>query len=107
MFNVAVIARLPEYLLSLRAALTAEAVADWYRHLAPGGEAPRVDRYDAPGLHALNFVVHDILAGGINASTRLDPAAKGMAQMLMRFPIPVPAELAALLGGPAISIGDY
>lgn len=107
LFNVAVIARLPEYLPWLRAALTAEAVAEWYRHLAPGGEAPRVDRYDAPGLHALNFVVHDILAGGINASTRLDPAAKGMAQMLMRFPIPVPAELAALLGGPAISIGNY
>lgn len=107
LFNVAVIARKPEYLPWLRAALTAEAVADWYRHLAPGGKPPRVDRYDASGLHALNFVVHDTLAGGINASTRLDPAAKGMAQMLMRFPVPVPADLAAAIDRPALSSGDY
>lgn len=99
LFNVAVIAREPEYLPWLRRALTPEAVADWYRHLAPGNELPHVDRYDAPGLHALNFVVHDALAGGINASTRLDPAAKGMAQMLMRFPILVPPDLAARIAG--------
>lgn len=41
----------------------------------------------------------DALAGGINASTRLDPAAKGMAQMLMRFPILVPLDLAATIAG--------
>ena len=103
LFNVAVIARQPEYLPYLRAALTPEAVAEWYRHLGPDGQRPRVDRYDVPGFHALNFVVRDALAGGINASTRLDPAAKGMAQMLLRFPVPVPAALAAELGAAASS----
>ena len=103
LFNVAVIARRPDYLPYLRAALTPEAVADWYRHLGQAGTPPRVDRYDVPGFHALNFVLHDALAGGINASTRLDPAAKGMAQMLLRFPIPVPATLAAELGGAAVT----
>ncbi len=89
LFNVAVIAREPEYLPYLKAALTPEAIGEWYRHLGPDGEPPRVDSYDVPGLHALNFVIQDALTGGINASTQLDPAAKGMAQMLLRFPIPV------------------
>ena len=106
LFNVAVIARQPEFLPCLRAALTAESVSEWYRHLGPNGEPPRVDRYDVPGFHALNFVVHDALAGGINASTRLDPAAKGMAQMLLRFPIPVPAPLAAQLNADASPKGN-
>ena len=56
-----------------------------------------LDRYDLPGFHALNFVVHDSLAGGINRSPRLDAAAKGMAQQLLEFPIPVSASLAVSL----------
>ncbi|WP_150294146.1 acyclic terpene utilization AtuA family protein [Sphingobium estronivorans] len=98
LFNVAVIARRPEYLPWLRAALSAEAVSDWYRHLGQDGEAPRVDRFEVPGFHALNFVLHNALEGGINANTRLDPAAKGMAQMMLRFPVPLPVALAAELG---------
>jgi hypothetical protein len=100
LFNVAVIARRPEYLPWLRAALQPQAVGEWYRHLRAAG-APRVDRHEVPGFHALNLVVHDALEGGINASTQLDPAAKGMGQMLLRFPVSVPAELAAALGGRA------
>jgi hypothetical protein len=96
LFNVAVIARRPEYLPWLRAALTPKAVGEWYRHLRAAGP-PRVDRYDVPGFHALNLVVHDALEGGINASTQLDPAAKGMGQMLLRFPVPLPAAMAAQL----------
>jgi hypothetical protein len=97
LFNVAVIARQPEYLPWLRAALEPEAVGEWYRHLRRAGP-PRVERHEVPGFDALNLVVHDALEGGINASTQLDPAAKGMGQMLLRFPVVVPAELAARLG---------
>lgn len=89
LFNVAVIARRPEYLPYLRQALTEQAVARWYAHLGPEGRPPRVQRFEAPGIDALNFVIHDALTGGINASTRLDPAAKGMGQMILRFPIPL------------------
>lgn len=103
LFNVAVIARRAEYLPWLRAALSTQAVADWYRHLGVAGAPPRVARYEVPGIHALNFVVHDSLEGGINASTQLDPAAKGMGQLLLRFPVAVPAELAAHLATPAAS----
>jgi hypothetical protein len=95
LFNVAVIAREAQYLPWLRAALTPAAVGEWYRHLGQAGEPPRVDRYEVPGLNALNFVLHDCLEGGINASTQLDPAAKGMGQLLLRFPVEVPASLAA------------
>ncbi len=97
LFNVAVIARQPEYLPWLRAALQPQAVGEWYRHLRSAGP-PRVDRFEVPGFGALNLVVHDALEGGINASTQLDPAAKGMGQMLLRFPVLVPPEVAARLG---------
>jgi Acyclic terpene utilisation family protein AtuA len=96
LFNVAVIARRPEYLPWLRAALTPQAVGEWYRHLRAAGP-PRVERFEVPGFSALNLVVHDALEGGINASTQLDPAAKGMGQMLLRFPVAIPAALAAAL----------
>src|ERR1700722_9691196 len=94
LFNVAVIARRPEYLPWLRAALRPQAVAEWYRHLRAAGP-PRVERHEVPGFHALNLVVHDELECGINSSTQLDPAAKGMGQMLLRFPVAIPATLAA------------
>lgn len=97
LFNVAVIARRPEYLPFLQAALTPAAVADWYAHLGSDGQPPLVDRHEVPGIHALNFVIHDALEGGINASTRLDPAAKGMAQMLLRFPVAVSSDIAGKL----------
>ncbi len=48
-----------------------------------------------PSIHALNFVVDESMAGGINKSPRLDTGAKGMAQQLLEFPVPVPAALAA------------
>ena len=46
--------------------------------------------YDVPGIAALNLVLEGALPGGINASTRLDPAAKSVAQQLLRFPVRVP-----------------
>lgn len=91
LFNVAIIAREPADLPWIATAMTEEAVAQWYAHLGPDGRPPRVERYFAPGLAALNFVVRDALDGGILRGARLDPAAKGMAQIIMRFPIPVPA----------------
>lgn len=105
LFNVAVIARRAEYLPYISAALTPAVLADWYRHFLPESSPPRVDRYDVPGIHALNFVVHESLAGGINSSPRLDVAAKGMAQQLLEFPVPVPKEIAAAVVGRAPSRG--
>jgi hypothetical protein len=44
-------------------------------------------------VHALNFVVHECLGGGIMGSMRLDAAAKNMAQLLLEFPVEVPLAL--------------
>lgn len=94
LFNVAAIARKAEYLPFIRASLTETAVADWYRHLFDDPAQARVDAYDAPGCHAINFVVHDAQGGGINQSPRFDAAAKSMGQHLLEMPVRIPAELA-------------
>jgi hypothetical protein len=85
--NIGVIARKPEYLPAIRAALTTEVVAGWFRHLVEGP----VERYDWPGINGLNFLMHGALGGGGIASLRNDPQGKAFAQMLLDFPVPVPA----------------
>lgn len=97
LFNVAVIARDPALLPWIAAAMTPDVVGQWYAHLGRDGTPLAVDLYPAPGLNALNFVVRDSLDGGIMSGKGLDPAAKGMAQMIARFPVPVPARVAAAL----------
>jgi hypothetical protein len=89
--NIGVIARSPEFLELLRAQLTPERVAAYFRHLVRG----RVRRFELPGIHGFNFVLEEALGGGGTASMRIDPLAKGMAQMLLDFPISVPAHVAA------------
>ncbi|WP_306556083.1 acyclic terpene utilization AtuA family protein [Acidovorax sp.] len=88
--NIGIIARRPEYLPFIRAALTEQAVADWFAHLVKG----KVERFDLPGTHALNFLLQEALGGGGIASIRMDPQAKAYAQMLLDFPVPIPAEMA-------------
>lgn len=87
--NIGVIARRPEYLTFIRAALTEEKVKDYFAHLCNG----RVERFEVPGIHALNFLLHESLGGGGIASVRIDPQGKGFAQMLLDIDIPVPADL--------------
>jgi hypothetical protein len=91
--NVGVLARRPEYLPFLRAALTPGAVAEHLAHaLAPG--RGRVRRWDLPGLDGMNFLLEHALGGGGMASLRADPQGKGFAQQLLDVPIPVTAEIA-------------
>lgn len=97
LFNVGVIARQPEFLPFIRAALSEDVVADWFAEMFDDPASRRVDRYEAPGFCALNFVVHDAQGGGINLSPRFDAAAKSMAQHLLEIPVPIPAALAARL----------
>jgi hypothetical protein len=81
--NIGGIARKAEDLPALRAALTQERLHAWLPDLG----AFRVTVYDLPGINALNLVMVGALPGGLNASQRLDPAAKSIAQRLMRFPV--------------------
>src|SRR5690554_7618883 len=54
--NIGVIARDPEYVPYIEAALTEQAVAQWMSHtLNP--ESGKVTRWSMPGLHAFNFLL--------------------------------------------------
>ncbi|WP_454752993.1 acyclic terpene utilization AtuA family protein [Cupriavidus necator] len=84
--NIGVIARQPAYLPLLREQLTPQAVRAYFAHLVQG----EVERFEVPGLHALNFLMHGALGGGGVASLRSDPLGKSYAQMLLDFPLSVP-----------------
>ncbi len=86
--NIGIIARRPEFLPLLRAQLTPAAVKQYFAHLVQR----EVERFEVPGIHALNFLLHQALGGGGMASLRVDPLAKGYAQMLLDFPVVVPED---------------
>lgn len=88
--NIGIIARKPEYLPYLRAALTEEAVAEYFAHLLEG----EVTRWELPGTDSFNFLLTHALGGGGIASLRADPQGKCFAQMLLDYPVPVPEEIA-------------
>ena len=92
-FNIGVIARRPDYMPYIRAALSEAAVMDFFAHEFEGGAHPAVLRYELPGLDALNFHLKDSLGGGQMASLRLDPLAKGKGQQLLDFQVPIPSQL--------------
>jgi hypothetical protein len=94
--NIGVMARKSEYLPYIRAALDEAAVAKWFAHLFENGKG-RVERFDLPGVGALNFMLYDALGGGGVASLRNDPQGKALAQMLLEFPVPVPQAVARSL----------
>ncbi len=93
--NIGVMARRAAYLPFIRAALTPESVGEFFAHHLRG----HVERFELPGIHALNFVLHEVLGGGGTASLRNDPQGKAFAQMLMDYPIPVTPEIAAEVRG--------
>jgi hypothetical protein len=92
--NIGIIARRAEYFPWLSAALTAEAVAAYFAHTG----VSKVERYELPGLCALNFVLHDALGGGGVASLRIDPQGKAYGQRALEMRIPVPLSLARQIG---------
>jgi hypothetical protein len=95
LFNVGVFARRPDYAPYIAAALTSEAVRDWFIHFLDTSVPTRVDRYRLPGTNGLNFVVHNSLDGGASSARRIDPLGKAMAQILLEIPIPVSPAIAA------------
>jgi hypothetical protein len=93
-FNIGVIARRPELLPWIRAGLTEARVKAWFAHEFEGATAPKVIRYELPGMNAINLHCIQALGGGQFSSLRLDPLAKGKAQQLLDIEIKVPRALA-------------
>ena len=51
--------------------------------------ATRVKRYDLPLLPAYNFVIDDVLEGGVNGSLNLDGHGKSNSFLLLAMPVRV------------------
>ena len=49
--------------------------------------AERVQRYLLPDLQAMNFVLDDVLDGGVNDSLNLDSHGKALSFLLLDMPI--------------------
>ncbi len=91
--NVAVLAYTPAGHAWLREHLTAEVVQRYFERLGPSC----VVRYEAPNLLGLNFLLHDVLAGGASRSLRADTQGKTLALALLRMPLPRPDNLDEML----------
>ncbi|MEU7927361.1 acyclic terpene utilization AtuA family protein [Micromonospora sp. NPDC049107] len=74
----------------LRAWLTVERLAE----LLPETAALTVRRYELPNLRAVNFVIEGLLGAGVAASTRFDPQAKALGELLRARIVDLPAEVA-------------
>ena len=87
--NIAVVCREPAFYPALAEALTAERVREIFASRKPS----RVVRYDLPKLYAFNFVLDDVLEGGVNASLGLDGHGKSLSFLLLAATVVAPAAL--------------
>ena len=91
--NVAVLAYTLAGYEWLKRHLSEAVVARYFAPLKP----TRVVRYEAPNLLALNFLLHDVLAGGASRSLRADTQGKTFALALLRMSLePRPDNLDAM-----------
>jgi len=93
--NISVIAWHPALWPLLVEQITEEAVARQFAHRRPSS----VRRYLLPRLHAMNFVLDDVLDGGVNDSLNLDTHGKALSFLLLELPLEVPDELTRYLVG--------
>src|SRR6516164_2039600 len=91
--NVAIIAYTPAGFGWLREHVTAERVRDYFAPLKP----TKVERFEAPNLNAVNFLLYDVLAGGASRSLRSDTQGKTYALALLQMEIPRPANVADMV----------
>jgi hypothetical protein len=87
--NLGVWARTDETWAWLRGWLTVERLAELLPETAP----LTVERYELPNLRAVNFVVRGLLGPGVAASTRFDPQAKALGELLRSRVVDLPAQL--------------
>ena len=88
--NVSLVAYRPEAYQFLATHVTAYKVQKVYAHLG----ASAVTRYELPLLFAFNFVIDDVLDGGVNASRSVDRHGKTLSYILLgRFTTDIPTEL--------------
>jgi hypothetical protein len=80
---ISVIAYDPAHWQVLVDQVTEGRVAELFAHRRPSS----VKRYLLPKLHAMNFVLDDVLDGGVNGSLNLDTHGKCLSSLLLTLPI--------------------
>lgn len=88
--NIGVRARHADFFPILRLELTAGRVAEHLAHLG----ALKVERFELPGIGAVNFLLVGGLGAGGTASLRFDPQGKAVAQQLLDIDVAIPARMA-------------
>jgi hypothetical protein len=86
--NISIIAYEPEYFELLVEYVTEERVVHVFQHRKPS----KVTRYLLANLGAMNFVLDNVLDGGVNDSLNLDTHGKALVFSLLEMPIPVSAD---------------
>jgi hypothetical protein len=94
--NISVIAWHPQLYPLIVEQISEGVVAQHFAHRRP----THVARHLLPNLHAMNFVLDDVLDGGVNDALNLDSHGKALSFLLLDLPLDVPAELLPLLRGP-------
>lgn len=84
--NVGIIARSPEHYDLLKRTLTVERVKQHFGDMVKG----RVERFEMPNIHALNFLLHEALDGGGTMSLMTDAQGKTFSTALLRMWVDVP-----------------
>lgn len=87
--NIAVFAYAPELYPLLKAQLSAARFKAFHREAITG----EVLRYEVDNLHALNFVAHGALGGGVSRSLALDNYGKALSAAILGYEIDVPEAL--------------
>lgn len=95
--NISVIAWHPDLWPLILEQITEAAVAKKFAHRKPTDVA----RHVLPKLQCMNFVLDEVLDGGVNDALNLDSHGKALSFLLLEIPIVVPQELVCRLVGPA------
>lgn len=82
--NIGVVARSPEAYQILQRELTPLRVAEYFA----GINTTRVVRYELPNIHAFNFLLYDVLAGGASRSLRFDTQGKLLGTAILDLELP-------------------
>ena len=93
--NISVIAWHPDLWPLLVEQVTEQRVASQFVHRRPA----KVTRHLLPQLAAMNFVLDDVLDGGVNDALNLDSHGKALAFLLLDLEIEVPEALCIHLRG--------
>jgi len=97
--NISLIAWHPRLWELLVEQVTEAVVARQFAHRRPS----RVVRHLLPQLHAMNFVLDDVLDGGVNDALNLDSHGKALSFLLLDLSLEVPVELGDCLVGHSTS----